>query len=97
MLSDDVWPPPPVPVPARGAEPPYVVDQRPGPGNTVRVTWALPGLLRVTVTVPQQVWLVGGHAGIGRAAAGLMAGLLPDQVVDDGRDDGGNDQPEQQQ
>lgn len=87
MLSDDVWPPPPVPVPPRGAEPPYVVDQRPGPGNTVRVTWALPGLLRVTVTVPQRVWLDGEHTGIGRAAAELMATLTPAQMADDQPDD----------
>jgi hypothetical protein len=83
---DHVWPPPQPPIQPRGTDPPFIVDQRPGPGNTVRVTWSLPGLVRAVILIPQREWLAGEHAGIGRAAADVMRSLTPEQMPDDDTD-----------
>lgn len=38
-----------------------VIDQQPGPGGTVRVTFVLPGFIRRTITVPESAWREGEH------------------------------------
>jgi hypothetical protein len=44
---------------------PWVLDQRQGPGNTMRVTFALPGLRQAVVTVPFDAWVDGDHLQVG--------------------------------
>ena len=83
----------PVPFPPDGPEPvsrdaipPFIIDQRPGPGATVRVTWSLPGLRRLIVTVPYARWVEGQHLAIAPGATEILDGLLP-QIVDDSDND----------
>lgn len=42
-----------------------VIDQRPGPNHTILVTFALPGLQRAVITVPESEWMEGNHLPIG--------------------------------
>lgn len=46
---------------------PRVIDQRPEASGFMLVTFSLPGLRRMTVRVPAQVWLDGEHLRIGAA------------------------------
>ena len=69
----------PPPLPASHQTPPKAIDQRPGGSGTVHVTYALPGLRRAVVSVPEDRWLVGGHARLaGPLAAALRALDLQD-------------------
>jgi hypothetical protein len=54
---------------------PWVIDQRPGPNHTVRVTFALPGLRRAIVTVPESSWLNGEHIMASHLAHALLDSL----------------------
>lgn len=56
---------------------PFIIDQRPGGNGTVLVTWSLPGLRRVTVSVPETVYLNGEHGVIGGLAHDLLSAMLP--------------------
>ena len=65
--------PPDAPQPsASGDWFPHVVDQRRQDDGTVLVTFAMPGLTRMTVRVPLTAWLNGEHTRIA---------LLPDSLV----------------
>lgn len=64
--------------PARGATGrPWIVDQRPGPNGTVRVTWATSSLDRITLTVPETAWIQGHHAPAGELTAAILSALDP--------------------
>lgn len=70
MSVPDFLPEPDAPSPGRdGPTYPWVISQRPDDDGTVLVTFALPGLRRATVRVPQSVWLDGHHLAIGAALA----------------------------
>lgn len=76
-------PEPPAPAPGRdGPVYPWVLDQRPGADGMMLVTFALPGLRRATVSVPETVWLEGHHLAIGAdlASSAIMAAVKPDEI-----------------
>lgn len=83
---------PPAPAPGRdGPSYPWVLDQRPGADGQMLVTFALPGLGRATISVPETVWLNGDHLAIGAdlAATMILPPVKPDQQqgeADQGRE-----------
>lgn len=70
-------------VAASRAPVPKVLGQRPQDDGTVLVTFALPGLRRHTVRVPQSVWLQGDHLTIGANVHIALDALLPPLQPDD--------------
>lgn len=58
--------------------PPKIIDNQHRPDGTVAVTWALPGLRRATLTVPERRWQVGGHSVLGKPLAAFLTALAPD-------------------
>lgn len=77
------------------AQPPKIIAQTPTERGAVEVTYALPGLARAVVSVPEGRWLAGGHAPIQRALGPLLARLglssaaAADSVPGAGSNEGG--------
>ena len=62
--------------------PPKIIHQTAPVDGLVRVTYALPGLQRATVSVPEGRWLVGGHLPVGKALTDLLTRLAPTSAAE---------------
>lgn len=56
---------------------PHVISQLPQDDGTVLVVFALPGLRRYSVRVPQSIWLAGEHLSIGANVHRTFDSFLP--------------------
>lgn len=65
---------------------PRIIDQRRTAPHHQLVTFALPGLRRAVVRIPEHVWLAGDHVACHWPLAALLARLSPPSSGDD---DGG--------
>ena len=74
-----------VPIQAARQPPPKVISNAPVGNGHVRVTYALPGLRRAQVAVPEVRWQVGGHGSIGTVLAERLAQLDAQAAAAGGR------------